>query len=108
MLTSRKEFERWLRKPSLMTSLQFGFAILSCFVFAQQPAPSSQSPQPVPSQSKPLSRLERYRNSRISIYMNDFGELGRYREANAALKPPAAGENRVIFFGDSITDMWKL
>ena len=24
------------------------------------------------------------------------------------LKPPAAGENRVVFFGDSITDMWKL
>ena len=27
---------------------------------------------------------------------------------NAALKPPAAGENRVVFFGDSITDIWKL
>ena len=24
------------------------------------------------------------------------------------LKPPAAGENRVVFFGDSITDIWKL
>ena len=40
--------------------------------------------------------------------MNDFGELSRYRDANAALAPPLAGENRVVFFGDSITDMWKL
>ncbi len=87
------------RKPSLMTSLQFGFALLSCFAFAQQPAPP---------QSHPLSSLERYRNSRISTYMNDFGELSRYRDANAALPPPAAGDNRVVFFGDSITDMWKL
>jgi len=67
-----------------------------------------QQPAPPASASKPLTGLERYRNSRISIYMNDFGELGRYREANAALAPPAAGENRVVFFGDSITDMWKL
>ena len=70
--------------------------------FAQQPAP------PAPAQSQPLSRLERYRNSRISIFMNDFGELSRYRDANAALPPPAPHENRVVFFGDSITDMWKL
>ena len=40
--------------------------------------------------------------------MNDFGELERYRAANAALPPPASGENRVVFFGDSITDIWHL
>ena len=38
----------------------------------------------------------------------DFGNLVHYRDANTALKPPAAGENRVVFFGDSITDFWKL
>jgi lysophospholipase L1-like esterase len=46
--------------------------------------------------------------SRISIYMDDFGQLARYREANAALAPPAAGGSRVVFLGDSITDYWKL
>ena len=40
--------------------------------------------------------------------MDDFGELSRYRAANGALKTPAAGENRVVFYGDSITDMWPL
>ena len=74
------------------------FSMLCVPAFAQQPQ----------AQDKLLTALERYRNSRVSIYMNDFGELARYREANVALKPPAPGENRVVFFGDSITDMWKL
>ena len=51
---------------------------------------------------------ERWRNSRIGVYMNDFGELSRYREANARLASPAAGEKRVVFLGDSITDGWHL
>jgi lysophospholipase L1-like esterase len=57
---------------------------------------------------KPSKNLEAWRSTRLSIYMNDFGELARYREANAKLIPPASNENRVVFFGDSITDMWKL
>ena len=57
---------------------------------------------------KPSPGLEHYRNSRTAIFMNDFGELARYRDANARLAPPAPGENRVVFFGDSITDMWPL
>ena len=73
------------------------------FALAQQPAPPAPPPE-----TQPVSSLERYRNSRIAIFMNDFGELSRYRDANAALPPPAATENRVVFFGDSITDMWKL
>ena len=35
-----------------------------------------------------------------------FAGLGRYSEDNARLAPPAAGEQRVVFFGDSITDAW--
>ena len=52
--------------------------------------------------------LERWRASRTSIYMNDFGELSRYHAANVALSAPASGENRVVFFGDSITDGWPI
>jgi lysophospholipase L1-like esterase len=52
--------------------------------------------------------LDNYRASRIAVFTDDYGQLARYREANAALKPPAAGESRVVFFGDSITDIWKL
>jgi len=55
-----------------------------------------------------FSGLDQYRASRVSIYTDDFAQLGRYREADAALGPPAAGQNRVVFLGDSITDYWKL
>jgi lysophospholipase L1-like esterase len=38
--------------------------------------------------------------------LHDWAEVARYREANAKLAAPAAGEKRVVFMGDSITDMW--
>jgi lysophospholipase L1-like esterase len=52
--------------------------------------------------------LELYRESNASMFMNDFGQLHRYHDANAALGTPAPGEQRIVFFGDSITDIWKL
>ena len=77
------------------------FAILLCLpALAQQVAPS------IPSTG--FAGLDQYRASRISIYTDDFGQLARYRAADAALAPPAAGESRVVFLGDSITDYWKL
>jgi lysophospholipase L1-like esterase len=52
--------------------------------------------------------LAEWRRSRAGALMDDFGELARYRDADAALKPPSPGEDRVVFFGDSITDFWDL
>ena len=37
---------------------------------------------------------------------NDWAGLERYRAANAVLPAPAAGEARVVFLGNSITDGW--
>lgn len=36
----------------------------------------------------------------------DWAYLERYRAENTALGPPRAGENRVVFMGNSITDGW--
>ena len=52
--------------------------------------------------------LEMYREGHASMLMNDFGELERYHEPDTQVDPPRPGEPRVVFFGDSITDMWKL
>lgn len=38
----------------------------------------------------------------------DFGGLTHFKQADVALGPPAAGEDRVVFMGDSITQGWKL
>jgi lysophospholipase L1-like esterase len=42
------------------------------------------------------------------IRSSDRDNLARYAEANRSLAQPKAGENRVVFFGDSITDLWRL
>ncbi len=36
----------------------------------------------------------------------DWASLGRYGEANTKLGPPGPDEQRVVFYGDSITDAW--
>jgi lysophospholipase L1-like esterase len=79
--------------------------------FAQQS--TQPAPQPQPQAQPPIpptgfAGLDQYRAKRIAVFFDDFGQLGRYRDANAALKPPAPGENRIVFFGDSITDIWHL
>ncbi|MDP9114363.1 MAG: GDSL-type esterase/lipase family protein [Acidobacteriota bacterium] len=38
----------------------------------------------------------------------DPANLARYAEANRKLGPAPAGKARVVFFGDSITDFWRL
>jgi lysophospholipase L1-like esterase len=39
--------------------------------------------------------------------LQDWAQLDRYREFNAQLPPPAKGEDRVVFMGDSITEGWS-
>jgi lysophospholipase L1-like esterase len=36
----------------------------------------------------------------------DWGNLERYRQANAELRAPTPGEKRVVFYGNSITEGW--
>jgi len=38
--------------------------------------------------------------------LNDWPQLARYQADDAALPPPPAGTERVVFYGDSITDGW--
>jgi lysophospholipase L1-like esterase len=81
-------------------------ALLAISSLGQSAHPSSSNTSDIPTTGYP--DLDQYRASRITIYTDDFGQLVRYREADAALAPPTPQENRVIFLGDSITDYWKL
>lgn len=49
-----------------------------------------------------------FRAGLVPSLMRDFGERYIYAAANEALPPPAKAEQRVVFLGDSITDMWDL
>ena len=43
---------------------------------------------------------------RMQALIKSWPNFERYRAADAALPPPADGEKRVVFMGDSITDQW--
>ena len=43
--------------------------------------------------------FQAWRKCRAESLMDDFAELCRYREANAALKPSGPDEDRIVFFG---------
>ncbi len=75
-------------------------------LFAAVSALAQQTPPSIPTTGFP--GLDQYRASRIAVFTDDYGQLARYRDANTALGAPKPGENRVVFFGDSITDIWKL
>lgn len=51
-------------------------------------------------------RQEQARKAREEQLHNDWADLKRYRDDDAKIGPPAAGEKRVVFMGDSITDGW--
>ncbi len=73
-------------------ALALAFSVLSTAAAAQNPAESCAPETPGP--SAPTG--------------SDWANLAKYRDADARLGPPAEGERRVIFFGDSITEYWKL
>ena len=89
---------KYLSIAQLMALLFFTLSVLA------QAAPQAQPGIPPTG----FAGLDKYRASRIAVFTDDYGQLSRYREANAALKPPVPGESRVVFFGDSITDIWHL
>jgi lysophospholipase L1-like esterase len=89
----------------LLISLLFFFIATASIASAQQAQVLVHTPG-IPTSG--FAGLDQYRASRIAIFTDDFGQLARYRAANAKLGPPLAGENRVVFFGDSITEIWKL
>ena len=69
---------------------------------ASCPATADWAPAP-PIRSDSLSDYQRSVDVRNR---NDWANLARYRDANAALGAPKPGEARVVFMGNSITDAW--
>jgi lysophospholipase L1-like esterase len=94
-----------------MKSTYLRQALISALLLAICAVAQEPTSQPVPTPGIPstgFAGLDGYRARRIAVFTDDFGQLARYREANEKLGAPAAGEKRVVFFGDSITDIWHL
>ena len=70
--------------------------ILPAFVHVQQSTPAPSPAPPTPQQQ--LDKLQ--------ARFNDFPQLARYTAENEKIGPPAPGTQRVVFYGDSLTDHW--
>lgn len=73
-------------------------------------APPAQNP-PVTAEAELAEAKTQLANANLKLLeqqkqLHDWPNLARYREDNAHLIPPANGEKRVVFMGDSITDAW--
>lgn len=55
-----------------------------------------------------LSRLPIRTLDKLNHRLTDWAQLGFYHQANALIPPPNLNENRILFFGDSITEFWDL
>jgi acyl-CoA thioesterase I len=108
--------------PALVVrgSLTLGALALAALAAAQAPAaapaapafPGQYAPPPAerkfPAWPKGCARFEgEEKVSCLDVVASDFGGFYRYAAANAALAAPKPGEERVVFFGDSITDNWS-
>ena len=71
----------------------FFLALIALSAFAQQSATLAPA---IPSTG--FAGLDDYRARRIAVFTDDYGQLARYRKANAELKPPSPAENRCRVF----------
>ena len=80
-------------------------SLLCSALLAVAGAASAQTPAEPGPLSKEVAKLEE-KSARQEKTLWDWPNLARYRYANAQLPALAAGQQRVVFMGDSITDAW--
>jgi lysophospholipase L1-like esterase len=78
--------------------------LVAALTLAALPA---QNPAPPPATDCQETAAAIQRVLQNDVRLRDWPQLARYRDANAALASPNAGESRVVFMGDSITDIWQ-
>jgi lysophospholipase L1-like esterase len=104
--------DQLIRLSRSMRATRAWVALLAGSLAACQGAPPASTPAPAPAAAPATSstvaaeQAAARRRAADELLRTDWANLGRYRAANAQLGPPAAGENRVVFYGNSITDFW--
>ena len=104
----QREEDHALNRVALRTAfrlLALAGLLSTSALAAQAPAAAAQTkaapaPAAVP---LPVEQKSNEYNAKL-----DWPWLDKFKEADLALGPPAPGENRVVFLGDSITQSWKI
>lgn len=60
----------------------------------------------IPRQPPTKEQIEAFRKAMDERMRNDWAYLARYKDDNARIGDPAPDEDRVVFYGNSITDYW--
>jgi len=83
----------------------FAAALTLVALTAQNPAPAQPLPPPAVDCVETAAAINRLLVN--DARQRDWPALARYREANRTLPAAAADQARVVFMGDSITDIWQ-
>lgn len=91
-------------------------AVLACIAACLHGATAANAQDHYQSSPERRTAIERdwgpwlgpFRAKLVPSLMQDFGERNLYASANSTLPPLRPGERRVVFIGDSITDLWDL
>lgn len=86
--------------------LVFCLLLATAMAGAQNATPGSHAARNAIDANAPMPVSTAAQVTHMQAMLRDWPDLARYRVADAALPPPARGENRVVFMGDSITDAW--
>ena len=85
--------------------LLVAFFLVPQFAFSQASAVATPVRDQKPA-APAAQQSTRGQMSQLERALNDWPFLSRYRDADEELPPPAPGETRVVFMGDSITEGW--
>ncbi len=83
-----------------------GCAAIALSVLSAHAQTSANTTTNLKSPAKAEQAAAQHKNAREEQLLTDWPDLAKYREADAAFPPPAPGEDRVVFMGDSITQIW--
>jgi lysophospholipase L1-like esterase len=105
-------WDRWMSGVGLAATL----GVMSVAAWAQEPGNAPETKAPPPTQAAPATPQPAapkhpdndYWRKHDQQLLADFPNLGRFKDDDAKLGPPAPGENRIVFMGDSITEGWHL
>jgi len=86
-----------MKKFTLLFSILLLVSWAAAFAQETTPAPANASTE--------IEKLQT-ELKRDQKRLEDWPNLNRYREADSQVEPPTPGEQRVVFMGDSITDIW--
>jgi lysophospholipase L1-like esterase len=97
-------------------AIAFAGLLVPAQLSAQEPGNVPETKAPAATQVTPAAtpaapaaeQIAAWQKEHEEQLKNDWPWLGRFKEADLALGPPAAGEDRVVFMGDSITQGWHL